>query len=501
MPAPDADPARERRPFGDGAAEPRPERPPSRGSSPRTVRAADPDLTRAVPRMQRLPARVPGQGDPRRRRPRGDHRGEVRRVRRVRRRVLDPRASSRATTCRASASCSPATGPSWPCWPASSWPRCIPLEAEEIEAALEAVGLPRRREHGARRGDRRARVRAALRAVGVPARRCAPRARWSSSTCAGSSRRSWARSRPSCRPYVAQARLVKALYPGDVAVVYVSPVLRAQGRVRGSRVRRRGGRGDRLLRAQAAHRATPLPDWRTRLQGRARGARRPEPLKEISLTDGFPRSTLASHTHGLERRLRRPRRRADGPLPVRARAAARRRRPSSTCSTARGASTGPTVSPGLSVFAKRTLESAAREQQPRANVRTRELLRYLPSVELVRSFKRAGRSWRRCPTTRRSTRCCARASSPSRAEVIDCGACGYPTCVEHARGDLARRLDLADVLPAADAPDAQRPIDELSALGHDRPAHRPVEPARLHGAPGRGGRRGSTATRRRCRCS
>jgi diguanylate cyclase (GGDEF)-like protein len=264
---------------------------------------------------------------------------------------------------------------------------------------------------------------------------------------------------PIVPPYVAQARLVKALYPGDVAVAYVSPCYARKDEFMDPDL---GGSVDAVIDFFELKRLIrdAVPDWRTRLQ-EGRGARRPEPLKEISLTDGFPRSTLATHTMdssdvSVVRGL--------GPLGRFLSALGRGETapPIADLLNCEGCIDGPTVSPGLSVFAKRSVESAAREQQPRAAVRTRELLRYLPAVDLVRSFK-ARPFVAPVPDDLTIDAVLREGEFASRGEVIDCGACGHRTCVEHAvaiwRGDSTWQMCYP-----LQARRMRRSIDELSAL-------------------------------------
>ena len=99
---------------------------------------------------------------------------------------------------------------------------------------------------------------------------------------------------------------------------------------------------------------------------------------------------------------------------------------------------GPTVAPGLSVFTKRSLEAAARDQALHPAVHTRELLKYLPRVDVERSFT-AQPFVAPVPDDATIDAVLADGEFASRDDVIDCGACGYSTCVEHSiaiwRGD------------------------------------------------------------------
>jgi diguanylate cyclase (GGDEF)-like protein len=92
---------------------------------------------------------------------------------------------------------------------------------------------------------------------------------------------------------------------------------------------------------------------------------------------------------------------------------------------------GPAVKPGMSVFAKRNIISAERDRAGRAPVGSRELLAYLPSPDLVRSFKAAPAAPLDA-TPEEIDASLAEGDFASREDVLDCGACGYDTCVEHA---------------------------------------------------------------------
>jgi diguanylate cyclase (GGDEF)-like protein len=135
---------------------------------------------------------------------------------------------------------------------------------------------------------------------------------------------------------------------------------------------------------------------------------------------------------------------------------------------------GPAVSPGLSVYAKRTIDAAARRNLGTTTVSTRALLAVLPPVEVVRSFT---------PTPLRLT-----AATPgeidaelalarlTRESAPDCGACGQSTCVEQAaavlRGDSTWDLCLpfqrSLVAEQSARLDASETIDGLTGLANRR---------------------------------
>lgn len=229
---------------------------------------------------------------------------------------------------------------------------------------------------------------------------------------------------PLVPPYVAQARLVRRLYPEDTAVVYVSPCYSRKDEVHDPEVADAVDVAidfTELERLMARHpRETPAKG----------GAKRPRAIKEISLTDGFPRRTVedaggmggeVSVVRGLEslegllRGIERGEV-APGVLDM---------------LNCEGCLDGPAVAPGMSVFAKRTLMATEREAHGPTSVGSRALLRYLPSVELVRSFKAEPVVLCR-PSADEIDAELGRGEFRSRAEALDCAACGSRTCVEHA---------------------------------------------------------------------
>ena len=92
---------------------------------------------------------------------------------------------------------------------------------------------------------------------------------------------------------------------------------------------------------------------------------------------------------------------------------------------------GPAVNPGLSVFAKRNMDMAERQSHGTTQARTEDLLRYLPGVEIERSFA-ATPIDAIVPTDERLEEILAQGDFHSVEEYLDCGACGYRTCRDHA---------------------------------------------------------------------
>lgn len=232
---------------------------------------------------------------------------------------------------------------------------------------------------------------------------------------------------PVVPPYVAQARLVRALYPGDIAVVYVSPCYARKDEIREPEYK---GAIDvaidflelkRMIGSGRRKKGFEPPD--------AYGGRRPTPIKEISLTDGFPRDLVSGSGAEADVAVVRGLRAAEavlngiergeaGPVIV-------------DLLNCEGCIDGPAVSPGVSVFAKRNIEATERETQGRSVVSSRALLSSLPAVDLVRGFK-SRPVVVPLPDDDEIDRILAEGGFSTRDDAIDCGACGYKTCAEHA---------------------------------------------------------------------
>ena len=241
---------------------------------------------------------------------------------------------------------------------------------------------------------------------------------------------------PVVPPYVAQAAILKALYPPGTAVVYVSPCYARKdealapefaGAVDAAigfdELKRALGRADRSGRPYAGR--------------RPRQERRPQPLQEVSLTDGYPRSTLAAHPL-LDPAVKVVRGLAELDALLTAITAGETAPAIIDALNCEGCIDGPTVDPGMSLFAKRNLEAAESHRRARTAVSSREIARSLPPIELRRSFEPGPVDVPEPPeaTLREMLR---EAGLVSDADLLDCRACGYETCLEQAaavfRGD------------------------------------------------------------------
>lgn len=232
---------------------------------------------------------------------------------------------------------------------------------------------------------------------------------------------------PIVPPYVAQARLVKLVYPPDSAVVYVSPCYARKDEWRDPEFE---GAVDAVIDFTELTRmldGCATCDAAVALDA---GTKRPEPLKELSLTDGYPRATLVSRAmtssdvqvvrglRALDRLLAAIEAGEAAPLIIDA-------------LNCEGCIDGPAVNPGMSLFAKRNIDALERESRLHPAVSSRELLRHLPAVEVVRAFRPSSL---RVPaaTDEQIEVILLEGEFASRADALDCGACGYATCVEHA---------------------------------------------------------------------
>ena len=232
---------------------------------------------------------------------------------------------------------------------------------------------------------------------------------------------------PIVPPYIAQARLVREVYPTDTAVVYVSPCWARKDEALSPAF---AGAVDvaigfdelqRLLKEKPEPRASDQSET-------VRVARRPQAAKELSLTDGFPRRTLRERdmtdsgvitVRGLDeidRVLTAIERGELAPHVV-------------DMLNCEGCVDGPAIGASLSVFAKRNVMASASERQPPPLVDSRTFLSGLPPIELRRSFTPTP-VFTRVPTPDEIDAVLVAGEFASRAETIDCGACGFDTCVE-----------------------------------------------------------------------
>lgn len=239
---------------------------------------------------------------------------------------------------------------------------------------------------------------------------------------------------PIVPPYIAQARLVRAISPADTGIVYVSPCWARKDEVHEPQF---AGVIDAAIGFDELVKL--LNESPETVSAEPEGQRivRPQPAKELSLIDGFPRRTL------LERDM------TDAGM-VTARGLAEIDRILTAIVrgeiaphvvdmlNCEGCIDGPAVNPAISVFAKRNLVAAERERQAPPVVDSRTLLSAMPPIELRRWFQPRPLVVR-TPTAEEIDQVLAAGEFASRAETIDCGLCGFETCIE-----LAAAICLGD---------------------------------------------------------
>lgn len=232
---------------------------------------------------------------------------------------------------------------------------------------------------------------------------------------------------PIVPPYIAQARLIKEMYPEGMAVVYVSPCYARKDEVFDSQFE---GAVDVAIDFTELERLLSDVQMTARPSGLNRsGPRRSIPDKQMSLTDGFPRETVLNRDSGGGMVVVRGLNELDELLFA---IAAGETAPAIVdMLNCDGCIDGPAVRPDLTVYAKRNIMLADKESVQPAPVQNRELLRNLPSVELRR--KHQPQPVFEAPLTAEKVDAeLSNGGFASREDVLDCGACGYSTCVEHA---------------------------------------------------------------------
>ncbi len=229
---------------------------------------------------------------------------------------------------------------------------------------------------------------------------------------------------PLMPPYVAQAQVIRAREEGPVRIVYVSPCW---------------ARKDESLLPEISpvvdvtigfDELKRLIDEGAGIGGRcvgSSGALRHR--KELSVTDGFPRRTLqrvdlTSRDVAVARGLRD----CDRLLSAISRGEVF---PSIVdMLNCESCIDGPCVGSSMSVFAKRNIDLAERERMEPPSVAQLEVVAS-PPVDLRRSFTPEPAVCVQ-PDDDEIDRILAAGEFLSRDAVLDCGACGYDTCVEHA---------------------------------------------------------------------
>ncbi len=229
---------------------------------------------------------------------------------------------------------------------------------------------------------------------------------------------------PLMPPYVAQAQVIRAQADGDVAIVYVSPCWARKDEVLSPEISRIVDVAIGFDELKRLIEEGVGPEDR-----KAPGVTTLRHRKELSATDGFPRRTLErkdlmSRDVAVVRGLRD----IDRLMTAIARGEAF---PSVVdMLNCESCIDGPCVSRSMSVYAKRNIDLQERERMEPPSVEQRAVLAS-PPVDLRRSFTPAPVICAE-PTEEEIDRVLAAGEFLSRDHVLDCGACGYDRCVEHA---------------------------------------------------------------------
>jgi len=233
---------------------------------------------------------------------------------------------------------------------------------------------------------------------------------------------------PLVPPYIAQARLIREMYDQDVAIVYVSPCFARKDEARSAQFKGViDATIDFLELESALSRNEAAAAHPARERGGA-GGRRPEPLKEISLTDGYPRSTFETRDM-ISQEVRVVRGLAELDDLLRAVEAGESAPHIIDTLNCEGCLDGPAVCPGMSLFAKRHLAASDRAGRARSRVSSREVLKHLPKIDLRRSFDATPV---RLPTPTEVQILEVLREGGMDGEPLDCGMCGLPSCEEFA---------------------------------------------------------------------
>lgn len=229
---------------------------------------------------------------------------------------------------------------------------------------------------------------------------------------------------PLVPPYVAQARLVRALYPKNAAIVYVSPCWARKDEIFDEQLEGTIDIGIGFDEIRRLIEESPEPSQEVRVPIR------PRAVKQLSVTDGFPRRVLTERDltssdvaivrglKELDELLDAISRGETAPAVV-------------DMLNCEGCLDGPCVNSELSVYVKRNVDMSERERQPPAPADSKSLFAALPSVNLQRTFL-SRPALVGSPSDEEIDAVLAAGEFGSRAETIDCGACGFTSCVQHA---------------------------------------------------------------------
>lgn len=235
---------------------------------------------------------------------------------------------------------------------------------------------------------------------------------------------------PIASPMIASGRIYKELYGYDTAVVFVSPCISYK-----SEHKREDGRDavDAVLTFKEAKKL--LKEMEVDLEHTPPSATeemKPALVRVYSVRGGFPRQVLSEYTHvdkdikvvrgfgeleelaaGMEKGIVKP-----------------RMVDTLFCSSC---IESPEMDTQLSLFArKRVVEEYYNERsKSKRRVLFDQILPRIPYVDVGRSYRRLVTGWR-APTSDEIKKILEEGERTTPEAILDCGACGYETCFEHA---------------------------------------------------------------------
>ena len=236
---------------------------------------------------------------------------------------------------------------------------------------------------------------------------------------------------PLASPMVIQSRLVKALYPEEVAVVHFTPCPARKVEAKDTTT---NGIVDAVLTFGQLKQLFSMQKIDLSTSGRGYiGSNKPYLIRAVSVTGGFPREIVASRTlmdkdvsivrgiDCLEQLIDAVIKEEVKPRFIDALA----------CN---GCIEGPALDSNLSVFArKNVVERSAREEAEKSQTRIsyNDIYHLLPQVNTDRNF--VGQSVNLLhPSQPDLEKVLASAEKDNEEEILDCGACGYDTCRDNA---------------------------------------------------------------------
>lgn len=278
---------------------------------------------------------------------------------------------------------------------------------------------------------------------------------------------------PIVPPYIAQARLIRTYNQDkDVAIVYVSPCW-----ARKDEVYEYAFLGDIDVAIGFDELLVLLKEDGLAVAAEPPPLRRPKATKQVSGIDGFPLRTLRDHCRTSEEVMV-----ARGLDDIEQLLTAITRGEAAPgvvdMLACEGCIDGPCVNTGLSVFRKRHIDRTERENELPPLIDSREFLANIPAIDLLHTFKPIPAP-ARTPSQEDIDRVLFAGEFFSRGDTIDCGTCGYETCIDHAAAiclgdstwDMCFPLTRKQLQRERERCEQETSSDELTGLLNRRAVH------------------------------